>query len=190
MKHLPTGFDYSRLKYCGDNVYIAGSVVMKNPDLISIGDNVAIDDFCYISTALEVGSYVHIAPHCSIIGGRDALCVLKDYSGLAVGCRLICGTDDYLGSGLLNPMIPSKYRARLIYKPIVLEKHACLGTNCVIHPGVIVGEGAVVGSYSLVVKNLEPWHVYVGIPAKATKVRPSEIILQLEKQLREDLLNE
>lgn len=184
MKHVPTGFDYGRLRNCGDNVRIAASVVIKNPDLACIGNNVAIDDFCYITTALEIGSYVHISAHCSITGGRDALCVLKDYSGLSSGCRLICASDDYLGSGLTNPMIPSEYRAKVTHKPIVLERHALLGTNCVVHPGVTVGEGGVAGSCSLITKDVDPWHIYVGIPAKALKARPSETILHFEQRLR------
>jgi len=190
MKHVLTGFDYSQLKYCGNNVRIARNVVIKNPDLVCIGDNVAIDDFCYISTGLEVGSYVHVSPHCSIVGGRNALCILKDYSGLSAGCRLICASDDYLGSGMLNPMIPSRYRAKLVYDPIILEKHSCLATNCVVHVGVTIGEGTVVGSCSLVTKDLEPWKVYVGIPVKAIKVRPFETILRFEKELSKEVQSE
>jgi acetyltransferase-like isoleucine patch superfamily enzyme len=184
---LTNPFDYSRLKRCGTDVRIADSAVIKNPELVSIGNHVAIDDFCYITTALEVGDYVHIGPYCSIIGGKKALCVLKDFAGLSAGCRLICASDDYLGSGLTNPTIPAPYRAEVRIAPVILEKHALLGTNGVIHPGVTLGEGAAVGSYSLVTKDLAPWHIYLGIPARPSRARAKDRMLELEARLRSEV---
>ncbi len=180
-------FDYSRLKHCGEDVRISENVVIKYPELVSIGNHVAIDDYCYISTALEVGDYVHIAPLVTIIGGRQASCILKDFAGLSAGCRIICASDDYLGSGLTNPMVPVPYHAEIHTSRVMLEKHALLGTNCVVHPGVIIGEGVAVGSCSLVRKSLEPWKVYIGIPARAVKNRNRERMLELEERLRSEL---
>ncbi len=184
---MTNSFDYRRLKHCGTDVRIADSAVIKNPELVSLGNHVAIDDFCYITTALEVGDYVHLGPYSSIIGGKQALCVMKDFSGLSAGCRIVCGSDDYLGSGLTNPTIPAPYRGDVHVAPVVLEKHALLGTNCVIHPGVTVGEGAAIGSCSLITKDLAPWQIYVGVPARMTRARNRERILELEARLRSEL---
>ncbi len=180
-------FDYSRLQRCGQDVRIGENVVIKHPELVSIGSHVAIDDFCYITSSLEVGDYVHVGPFCSITGGRKALCILKDFAGLSAGCRIICASDDYLGSGLTNPTVPAPYRAEVHIAPVVLKKHALLGTNCVVHPGVTMGEGAAVGSYSLVTKDLAPWHIYVGIPAKLKKPRDRDRMLELEARLRSEV---
>jgi dTDP-4-amino-4,6-dideoxy-D-glucose acyltransferase len=180
-------FDYSKLKYCGEDVRIGSNVIIKYPELVSIGDHVAIDSFCYFTTAVEMGDYIHIAPYVSIIGGRNAYCKLDDFTGIAAGSRLICGSDDFLGSGLTNPTVPEKYHADLIFAPIVLERHALVGTNCVIHPGVTIHEGAAIGSCSLITKSLEPWKIYMGIPAKAVKDREKEKILRFEAQLREEI---
>jgi hypothetical protein len=69
---------------------------------VSIGDHVAIDDFTYVTTSLEIGSYVHIGPLRSIIGGKIGQCSMEDFSGLAAGCRLVCAPGDSFGSGLLH----------------------------------------------------------------------------------------
>jgi dTDP-4-amino-4,6-dideoxy-D-glucose acyltransferase len=176
-------YDYSLLKSCGKDVFISANVEIKNPHLISIGNHVAIDSFCYITTAMEIGDYVHIATHCSIVGGKDALCIMEDFSGLAAACRLICASDDYLGSGLNNPVVPMKYHAKIINKPIILKKHVILGTNCVVHPGVTIEEGSVVGSCSLITKNLDEWKVYIGIPVKPIKERNRNNIMKLRKRI-------
>src|ERR1017187_9051646 len=177
-------FDYSTLKHCGTDVRIAPTVFIKSPHLVSIGNHVAIDGFCHITTALELGDYIHIAPFCSIIGGTQAKCIVKDFAGIAAGCRIICASDDYLGSGLTGPTVPAAYHSKIQFAPVIIEKHAVLGTNCVVHPGVRIGEGVAVGSWSLVTKDLEPWQIYMGIPAKPKKARDRQRLVDLEARLR------
>jgi galactoside O-acetyltransferase len=179
-------YDYTRLLHCGKDVRIASSVAIRYPELVRIGNHVAIDDFCCITTSLEVGDYVHIAPLCSIIGGKEAECILQDFAGLSAGCRIICSSDDYLGSGLTNPMVPAPFRAQVHCGKVVIERHAVLGTNCVVHPGVTIGEGTAVGSCSLVTKSLDPWQVCIGIPARPVKVRERANILAMEISLRKE----
>lgn len=48
---------------------------------------------------------------------------------------------------------------------------AYIGAGCTILPGSYIGEGAVVGSNSLVKGRLEPWTVYVGSPCRPIKKR-------------------
>ena len=179
--------DLGKLRHCGTDVRIAETVVIKYPDLVSIGNHVAIDDFCCISTGLEIGDYVHISPLCSIIGGRKSRCVLREFSGLSAGCRLVCGSDEYNGTGLTNPTVPAAYHCELKIAPVTLEKHVILGTNCVVHPGVTVGEGAAVGSCTLITRDLDPWMVYVGVPAKPVRERPRDQIIEMEERLRREL---
>jgi dTDP-4-amino-4,6-dideoxy-D-glucose acyltransferase len=186
MTNMQGEFDYSALKSCGKDVRIAPTVFIKYPELVSIGDHVAIDNYCHFTAAMEIGSYIHIGPFCSLIGGRKSKFEMHDFSGLAAGCRIICASDDYLGSGLTNPTIPDKYHATIHYGNVILQKHALLGTNCVVHPGVVVGEGTAVGSCSLITKTLDPWMIYVGIPAQAKKIRDKGKILELEKKLLEE----
>jgi acetyltransferase-like isoleucine patch superfamily enzyme len=177
-------FDLRRLKRCGQDVRIAPSVVIRYPELVSIGDHVAIDDFTYITTSVEIDSYVHIGPHCSILGGREGKCSFEDFSGLAAGCRLICVTGDFFGSGLLHPFVPPAYRGELHGAPIALKKYAIVGTGTIIHPGVTLGEGAAVGSASLVLNSLDPWGVYFGVPARFYKRRENRRLLEYGQALR------
>jgi galactoside O-acetyltransferase len=179
-------FDLSRLKSCGEDVRISPLAVIRYPELVSIGSHVAIDEFVVITTGMEIGDHVHIAPHVSIIGGRKGRCVVRDFAGISAGSRLVCGSDDYLGSGLTGPTVPRPYHADVAWAPVVLGKHAILGTNVVVHPGVTIGEGAAVGSCSLVTKDLPPWTVAVGVPARPVKDRPRERILDAEARLRAD----
>ena len=56
------------LKYCGENVFIANNVLFTNPKEVVLHDNVRIDPFTLVTTALEVGRYVQICSHV-VLGG-------------------------------------------------------------------------------------------------------------------------
>ena len=60
---------------------------------------------------------------------------------------------------------------RLIIKPILIKDQVWLAADSFIGPGVIIGQGAVVGARSSVFKNVEDWDVVRGNPAKIIKKR-------------------
>lgn len=59
----------------------------------------------------------------------------------------------------------------LIYAPIILEDQVWIGASGYIGFGVIIGQGAVVGANACVYKNVEPWTIVGGNPAKFLKKR-------------------
>lgn len=167
----------------GQDVVIQALARILNPGAIVIGDSVLIDDFVYLDGGLatSVGSFVHIAPHVTIAGGGEL--VLEDFTGLSGGVRLYTGNEDHSGGGLTNPTVPAPYRTpRRGY--VHVRKHAVVGANAVILPGVTIGEGAVVGANALVTQDCAAWTTYVGSPARPVRERPRARILQLEAQLR------
>ena len=175
-------FDWGRLKSCGRGVIIGLAVRICYPELVEIGDNVIIDDFTYISTALRLASHVHIASGCKIIGGRSAFVEMGEYSTLAPNVVLAAGSDDYLG-GIATPMVPLEAKGDYEVGRITIGRHSIVGANSVVLPNVQFAEGACLGALSLAKKNLEPWTLYAGIPAKPIRPRNRDKILQLESRL-------
>lgn len=60
---------------------------------------------------------------------------------------------------------------QLIAKPIKLEPHSWVATDAFVGPGVVVGEGAVLGARAVAFSDLEPWTLYVGNPAQKRRLR-------------------
>ena len=176
-------FDLNKLKHCGKNVIIGKTVRIRYPELISIGDNCIIDDFTYISTALELKSNVHISAGCKIIGGRNSTVSIDEYSTLSPGVVLTAGSDDYVG-GIATPFVPMEVKGNAEIGYIRLGRHCIVGSNAVVLPNVVFGEGASVGALSLVKCDLEPWALYAGVPAKKIKDRNKEQILNFENILK------
>ena len=59
--------------------------------------------------------------------------------------------------------------------PVTIKKNAWVAAGAFIGPGVTVGEGAVVGAHAVVTKDVAPWTVVVGNPAKVIKERTINI---------------
>lgn len=167
------------IKHYGKNVLIGRHTVLYSPNTLVIGDNVRIDDFTIVSGKVTLHSYIHISQFCGLYGGDEGI-ELEDFSGLSSKCTIYAVSDDYSGMSMTNPMVPAKYKPGSINKAVHIGRHAIIGCNSVILPGVDVPEGAAVGSLSLVTRSLEPWSINTGIPARKKSDRHKEI-LDLEK---------
>lgn len=173
----------------GENILIYPMAkIIHNGKNLTICDNAQIDDFVFINAGLScyLGRFIHISSFVSIIGGGEF--IMEDFAGLSAGCRIITASDDFSGGYLSNPTVPAKYKNVAIDK-VVIKRHAIIGTNSVILPGVTVGEGATVGAGCVVSKNLEPWGVYVGSSAKKVGERDREGVLVREAELLSEIFS-
>ncbi len=176
------------LKSCGEDVLIGCHVVLYTPEKLSIGSHVRIDDFTVISGNVVLGDYIHISQFCGLYGGESGI-IMESFSGLSSRCSIYAETDDYTGNSMTNPMIPEEYKPKFVSSQVKIKKHAIIGCNSVVLPGVTIEMGTAVGSMCLCNKQTEPWSIYAGIPAKKKANRKKEI-LRLEKALMESKRNE
>lgn len=172
------------LKKYGSDVRISRNAVLYQPELLEIGDHVRIDDFTTISGRVVLGDYIHIAQFCGLYGGTEGI-FMEDFSGLSSRVVIYATSNDYSGESLTNPTVPMKYKAADKNAAVRLCRHVIAGTTSVILPGVTIGEGSSLGALSLCAKDLEPWGVYAGSPARWIRER-SKKLLELEKELREE----
>lgn len=91
---------------------------------------------------------------------NSAAVTLKRKSIVSQGTYLCCGSHDFTRKDFPN-----------IRKPIVVGENAWIAAQCFVGPGVVIGEGAVVGARAAVFKDVEPWTVVGGNPARFIKKR-------------------
>jgi galactoside O-acetyltransferase len=84
-------------------------------------------------------------------------------------------SSDYSGEFFLNPTVPEQFTNPTI-GPVTFEKFATIGAGTIVFPNVTLKTGAVTGAMSLVTKDLEPWTINIGIPAKKIKERKRNLI--------------
>lgn len=168
----------------GVNVKISEKVSIYFPEMISIGDNVRIDDYVCLSGEIIIGNNVHIANLCTLTASNNVIS-MGDFSGLAFGVHIFASSDDYSGLSMTNPTVSADFK-NVKMSNVTLGRHVTVGANSVIFPGSIIEEGCAIGSLSLVNSNLTSWGIYAGIPAKRIKERSMKII-ELEKLLHKKL---
>jgi len=172
-------------KSTGTNVKIDRGCTIIGAENISIADNVRIDGFCtLIATGgyLDIGSYVHIGAHCHMLASGGIS--IGDFVSISQGAKIYSRSDDYSGGYLNGPMVPEEYTGT-VDAAVSIGRHALIGSNTVVLPGTEVSSGTSVGAQSLVLRDLEPWSVYAGCPAKKLKDRAREDLLKHEESMRE-----
>ena len=114
---------------------------------------------------LEIGDWSSIGEHAYIYNlGRI---VIGSKTTISHRAHLCAGTHDYS-----NPTLP------LLKPRIYIGDQAWICADAFIGPGVNIGEGAVVGARSVVIKDVEAWTVVAGNPAKRVRDR---VLKDIEK---------
>lgn len=128
----------------GRNSRIKKYVVIHNPSKLSIGEGTVIGEFVHIwaGGGLKIGNNVLIAAH--------TLITTDSHDLQAVACSRL-------------------YSQTSVSKPIIIGDNVWIGGNCVILPGVSIGDNSVIGAGSVVTRNVPTNQVWIGNPAHLYK---------------------
>ena len=145
----------------GRQVHIGIGSILDSYHGLTVGDNTYIGKYCTIECDGAIGSGVMLANNVGLIGRYDhdfhviGKCIRNapwigdpDYSGPGKDLKVIIGDDVWIG-----------------YGAVVLS-------------GVTIGRGAIVAAGSIVTKDVEPYAIVAGNPARQRDVRftPEEIV--------------
>lgn len=175
---------YPRLR-CGLSVDIVAARPLRIEGDVKVGARTRI--FLQDQATLSVGASAIIGQDVHIQGDR-AVIRIGTYTGVQDGCRLygdvrigdycFLAPNVYLSAGShvfaeepFRPIIDQERRHHLPGSPIVVEDDCWLGINVVVLPGVTVGKGSVIGANAVVTRDVPPYSVMGGIPAKPIRAR-------------------
>lgn len=168
------------LKNIGINVRISDKASFYNPENITIGDNVRIDDFCILSAGsggIRIGNHIHIAAYSSLIGA--GMISIDDFSNISSRVSIYSSSDDYSGKFMTNPTIPEKFK-NVDSRDVMIGRHVIIGCGSVLLPGCSLEDGVSIGALSLVKENCEKFSIYAGNPLQLIRER-SRSLLDIEK---------
>jgi acetyltransferase-like isoleucine patch superfamily enzyme len=122
----------------------------NNKQCIEIGNNVQVNDYVHIGSILsiKIGSNV-------LIGSKV---YISDHNHGYYG----------LGGKHSDPSLPPIQR-ELSSSPVTIGDNVWIGEFVSILPGVTIGEGSIIGTMSVVTKNIPPFHIAAGSPARLLK---------------------
>ncbi len=155
-------YGISRLRV-GQGSFIAAGALVREASL-TMGDFSSVNSECYLQGPISIGNYVRIAPHVNIIAMNHSF---------ADTSLPIC-------------------RQPLSHKGITIEDDVWLGAGVSVLDGVRVGAHSIVGAGAVVTKDIPPWSIAVGNPARAVRsrlgeTRAPEALAVFAAQVREQL---
>lgn len=133
----------------GSNFHSGRGVFLWAKHNITIGDNFYIGKYSIIECDAIIGNNVILANHVSLIGKYD-----HHYQQIGVPIRLASQIRD------------SDYEWKGLNQKTIIEDDVWIGLGSIILSGVTIGMGSIVAAGSVVTKDVEPYSIYGGNPAK------------------------
>lgn len=148
------------------NVFIHDSAVVSNDTEIGdnskiwinsqIRENSSIGSNCIISKDTYIDTNVKIGNNCKI---QNSVSV---YQGVIIEDDVFVGPN----ACFTNDKVPRAFEPEWSITPTLVKKGASIGANATIVCGITIGEYAMVAAGSVVTKDVEPYSLVMGNPAK------------------------
>lgn len=145
-----------------DTFQIHPTAQLDRRDLIRVGHKAEIQDFVIIRTyeqPVVIGAFCQLNPFTVIYGGSGV--TIGDNVMIAPHCMIAAGDHDFRQIDK-----PIRFAGHLSRGPIVIEDNVWIGANCTITDGVRIGRDAVVGAGSVVTRDVAPFDIVAGVPAR------------------------
>ena len=128
----------------------------------NVGKNVNIEQYVVFGEEFEIGDNSTVGFRSDIYGpvkiGKDVM----------IGPEVAIYTHNHKHDEIDIPMIKQGYTEN---KPVYIEDNVWIGRRVLIMPGVCIGTGSIVAAGAVVTKNVEPYSIVGGNPAKIIKYR-------------------
>lgn len=140
----------------GDNCTICGTLYVSIRGKIQIGDYTTIryDSKITCSNSIKIGNYVIISNNVTI----------ADNNSHPISSKI---RKEMCMSGFESKLWDIDYAES---KPVIIEDNVWIGENVTILKGVTIGKGSIIGTQAVVTKNIPPYTIAAGNPAKIVKM--------------------
>lgn len=161
---------------CSNNVIFERHVVVIGAEFINIGEGTTLQQFTYLTAwgtyeNKELNPEITIGKNCNI----GAFNHITSTNKISIGNGLLTGkwvtiTDNSHGVISYEDMqMPPQRRNVMSKGPVSIGNNVWIGDKATILPGVVIGDGAIIGANSVVTKDVPAYSVVGGNPAKILK---------------------
>lgn len=190
LRKIKTGLHRRRLGALGADTFIDIDTVIKVPEKIFIGSECFLAEKVILEARTEkdrgivLGDRVVIRENTILTATRGTIvlddnawvgpnCLFYGNGGLVIGKKVLIAGHTVIATINHNfdRLDVPIYDQGTTFEPVTICDGAWVGLNTSIMPGVTIGEGAVVGAGSVVTKNIPPYCIAVGNPARVVKKR-------------------
>jgi acetyltransferase-like isoleucine patch superfamily enzyme len=117
-------------------------------------------------TGVHIGQGTNITPGLIVNDGYSGLCWIGERVSIATNVTIVVDSNPN-NSFLKDEPYVKEYLIKT--KPVIVEDDVWLGTNVVLLPGVTIGRGSIIGAGSVVTRDIPPFVIAKGIPARVVR---------------------
>ena len=151
---------------CGEKIFIGVGCYLKGFKNISLGNNVSIGMQSQIYASGDGEEKIEIEDHVTLTSN---IIMNADCGGtIRIGKRVAIGPNTVVRASnhkFADKNVPFQLQGHEPGK-IIIEEDVWVGANCVILPNVTIGKGSVIAAGAVVTKDVEPYAIVGGVPAK------------------------
>lgn len=134
------------------------------------GRNINIERGSVFNHWVSLGNRSGIGVNCEMnAGGKDGIITIGD--DVMMGPNVVVYTRNHASERTDIPMLDQGFEAP---RPVKIGSDVWIGRNVIILPGVTIGDGCIIGAGAVVSKDIPPYSVAVGVPARVVKHRRNE----------------
>lgn len=161
----------------GDNVKFVGNLTLVGQQYIHIQDKSTFGYGCILTAWDSYGSQ-KLSPHITIgknshFGEYNHITAINSIiigNGVLTG-RWVTITDNAHGKSCYEDLCIEPYKRNLYSKgPVIIEDNVWIGDKVSILPNVRIGKSSIIAANSVVTKDIPPFSIAAGIPAKIVKI--------------------
>ena len=171
MNNFKKGYHYLFLKYSMG----LPSQSLRHHILRSKGMQIGANTLIHIGAEIRSPYNINIGSNTTI--GHDV--VLDGRGGLIIGDSVNFSSEAMIWTKQHDPQCPN---FGAVAAPVKIEDYAWISCRAIILPGVTVGKGAVVAAGAVVTKDVEPFTIVGGVPAKTIKKRTQNLDYKLGQE--------
>lgn len=101
-------------------------------------------------------------------------CVVLDCAPVTIGHRCLFGPGVHIYAATHTLDAPTRREGRELARPVTIGHDVWVGGGAIIGPGVTIGDGAVIGAGSIVTRDVAPFTVVAGNPARTLRTIPRD----------------
>ncbi|MBK8173296.1 MAG: acyltransferase [Sandaracinaceae bacterium] len=157
------------LASCGADCVFEEGVLVFHPENVHLGENVYVGHQTilkgYHQNQMRIGAQTWIGQQCFFHSAGGI--TIGERVGIGPGVKILTSTHSETGRS--TPILFSP----VVFAPVVIDDDADLGIGSIIMPGVTVGRGAQIAAGAVVSRDVAPYCVVAGVPAKLLRERPT-----------------
>ena len=157
----------SDFRKIGENIIFEQGVLVFHPETITLGSNIYIGHNAmikgYYNSVMEIGSDTWIGQGCFFHSGGNLF--IGNAVGIGPMVKILTSYHEETEEDL--PIMGYPVRGA----PVIIEDGVDIGVGSIILPGVTIGKNSIIGAGSVVNKDVAPYSVVAGVPARQIRMR-------------------